>query len=77
MLKTILCGRKYLADEKWIRETGFPHEVEAFYATRKPNWKLAVQGVAYGVVCVLALAMFAFIFLAVCAETDYNWIPLH
>lgn len=76
MMKKILYGRKYLADEAWIRETGFPHEVEAFYATRKPNWKLAVQGVAYGVVCAMMIASVAFAFLAVCAETDYNWIPL-
>lgn len=77
MLKTILCGRKYLTDEKWIRETGFQHEVEAFYATRKPNWKLALIGAWYAVMGLVTLAVFAFIFLAVCAETDYNWIPLH
>ena len=77
MLKTILCGRKYLADEKWIRETGFPHEVEAFYATRKPNWKIAVTCVAYGVVCAVVVAAIVFAFSVVCAETDYNWIPLH
>jgi hypothetical protein len=77
MLKEVLIGRKYLADEKRIRETGFPHEVEAFYATRKPNWKVALLGAWYAVAAVAMIAMIAVLFAGVCACTDYNWCPIH
>jgi len=77
MLRDILIGRKYLADKRDIEQYGTEAEIAAFGRVRKPNWKVALQFVGNAVLGLLTLAMIGFVFMAVCACTDYHWVPLH
>lgn len=77
MLKKIFIGSRYMRDERYVKATGYDHEIRAFYATRKPNWRIALDAIGGCILGAVLLAMFALMFIGFCACTDYNWNLIH